>query len=82
MTWYELIWEWDEADGNVAHITEHGLNVEDVEFAIENSIGEAKSRSSGRPILFGYTPDGRKIAVVYEVLDGTTLYPVTAFEVE
>ena len=41
-----------------------------------------KSRSSKRPIAFGYTPDGRYICVVYEEIDEYTLYPVTAFEVE
>jgi hypothetical protein len=40
------------------------------------------SRTSGRPIAFGYTSDGRYICVVYEEVDEHTLYPVTAFEVE
>ena len=82
MAWVELIWEWDEEDGNVAHIREHGLTPEDVEYVLENPIGQDHSRSSSRPIVFGYTPDGRRIAVVYEVLDETTIYPVTAYEVE
>ena len=82
MAWYELIWEWDEEDGNVAHIAEHGLNPEDVEHALANPIRKELSRSSGRPIAFGYTPDGRRIAVVYEIIDATTLYPVTTYEVE
>ena len=82
MAWYELIWEWDEEDGNVAHIAEHGLSPEDVEHALANPIRRERSRSSGRPIAFGYTPDGRRIAVVYETIDATTLYPVTAYEVE
>lgn len=82
MAWFELTWEWDEEDGNVAHICEHGLTPEDVEHVIENPIGYDRSRSSDRPIVFGYAPDGRKIAVVYEELDETTLYPITAYEVE
>jgi len=40
------------------------------------------SRSSGRPIAFGYTPDGRYICVVYEEIAPYTLYPVTAFEIK
>jgi hypothetical protein len=40
------------------------------------------SRISGRPIAFGYTPDGRYICVVYEAIDRYTLYPVTAFAIE
>jgi uncharacterized DUF497 family protein len=82
MPWFELIWEWDEEDGNVAHIAEHGVSPEDVEEVFENPVRYEKSRSSGRPMVFGYTSDGRRIAVVYEELDATTLYPVTAYEVE
>lgn len=82
MTWFELIWEWDEEDGNVAHIAEHGVSPEDVAEVLENPIRHENSRTSGRAIVFGYTSDGRRIAVVYEQLDDTTLYPVTAYEVE
>jgi len=82
MPWVELIWEWDEPDGNVAHIAEHDLTPEDVEYVLENPIHEERSRSSGRFLVFGYTEDGRRIAVIYEQLDDTTLYPVTAYEVE
>ena len=82
MAWFEVIWEWDEPDGNVAHIAEHGLSVEDVEHAFENPIRHETSRSSGRPVVFGYAPDGRRIAVVYEPIDDVTLYPITAFVVE
>jgi hypothetical protein len=39
------------------------------------------SRSSGRPMVYGFTPDGRYIVVVYEAIDDHTLYPVTAYEV-
>jgi hypothetical protein len=33
-------------------------------------------------VVFGYTTDGRQVAVVYEQLDDTTVYPVTAYEIE
>ncbi len=58
------------------------VSPEDVEDVFENPIRYEKSRSSGRSMVFGYTSDGRRIAVVYEQLDDTTLYPVTAYEVE
>ena len=38
--------------------------------------------SSGLPIAFGETSTGRIIAVVFEVIDEDTVYPVAAFEVE
>ncbi|MBC7967091.1 MAG: hypothetical protein H7Z17_14340 [Fuerstia sp.] len=40
------------------------------------------SRSSGEPAVFGYTPDGRYIIVVYCEIDEFSAYPVTAFEVQ
>jgi hypothetical protein len=43
---------------------------------------QVQSVSSGRPIAFGYTPDGRYICVVYEEIDPYTLYPVIAFAIE
>ena len=39
------------------------------------------SESSGRPCVFGYTPDGEYIIVVYERIDDDTILPVTAYEV-
>lgn len=69
-------------DGNVAHIAEHGLTPEDVNAVLMVPDETGVSRSSGRPIAFGYTPDGRYICVVYEEIDDSILYPVTAFEIE
>ena len=40
------------------------------------------SRSSGRPMAFGYTQSGVNIGVVYEEADENSVYPVTAFELE
>jgi hypothetical protein len=41
-----------------------------------------KSRSSGRPIAFGPTSTGRYLACVYELLDESTVYPITAYDAE
>jgi hypothetical protein len=40
-----------------------------------------QSRSSDRLIAFGEV-DGRYLACVYEMIDETTILPVTAYEVE
>ena len=32
--------------------------------------------------FFGRTPSGETIAVIYEEIDDSTVYPVTAYEVE
>jgi uncharacterized DUF497 family protein len=82
MRYLRIIWDDDtNPDGNVQHIAEHGLTIEDVEFVLEHSTSERFSRSSDRPCCFGYTPGGEFIIVVYEWIDDETLYPVTAYEV-
>lgn len=81
MPYYEFIWD-DEPGGNVEHIAENGLSPEDVEEVMFLPVGFDVSRSSGRPIAFGFTPDGRYILVVYELIDDVTIRPITAYEVE
>ncbi len=68
--------------GNVDHIAQHGLTPADFEFVFQNYEAETVSESSGRPMRFGRTVDGRLIAVVFEWIESEmTVYPVTAFEV-
>lgn len=77
------IWDLDDdAEGNVQHIAEHGISKQEVEDVLENPHGIEVSRSSGLPIAFGETSTGRILAVVFEVIDEDTVYPVTAYEVE
>jgi hypothetical protein len=77
---------WDEMDnprGNYRHIVErHSITVDEVEEILGNYHSQATtSRSSGRPITFGWTSTNKYIAVVYEHVRGDpyTLYPVTAY---
>jgi len=81
MPYFDIVWNFDDADGNVAHIARHDLTPDDVERVLLNPDRESVSRSSGRPIAFGYALDGRYVGIVYEMLDEITLYPITAFEV-
>ena len=77
------IWDLDDdPNGNVRHISEHGITKEEVEEVLENPAGIESSRSSGRPIAFGETSTGRIIAVVYEEIEEDTVCRVTAYEVE
>ena len=78
--WQQIIWN-EEPGGNVEHIEEHGLTVEDVEHVLANPESEEVSRSSGLPCVFGYTSEGRFIIVVFERIDEDTIYPVTAYDV-
>ncbi len=82
MKFVQIIWDDDDLlEGNVQHIAEHGLTMEDVEHVIENPTKEESSGSTGRPCCFGYTPGGDFIIVVYEQVDEDAIYPVTAYEI-
>ncbi len=69
-------------NGNIEHVEEHDLTVEDVEHVLDNPTSRGFSKSSGLPCVFGYTPEGLFIIVVYEAIDADTVYPVTAYEVD
>jgi len=74
---------WDDGDdGNIAHLAEHGVTTGEAEYVPRHPIAMDKSTSSGRPIAFGYTRKGRKLAVVFEWIDELTAYPITAYDVE
>jgi uncharacterized DUF497 family protein len=82
MRYLRIIWD-DDANpvGNVQHIAEHGLTVDDVEHVLQTPTEVTTSRSTGRACCFGFTPDGDYIIVVYDLVDDDTIYPVTAYEV-
>ena len=81
MPYFDIIWN-HESGGNIEHIAEHDLTPADVEDVLFDPMGRDRSRSSGLPMVFGFTSDGRYIVVVYQQIDATTVYPVTAYEVE
>ena len=84
----DAIVAWDtenDPKGNVQHIAEHGITMDEVEEVLlneDNPVGE--SRTSGRPITFGDTSTGKRIAVIWEqTLDNPlVIRPVTAFEID
>ena len=78
MPWIEVIW----TDENESHLADAGVSTADAEHVLRNPIGSAVSRSSGRPFVVGYTPDRRRIIVVYEEVDAVTVYPITAYQLE
>jgi hypothetical protein len=74
----------DDPDGNVQHLQEHDVTIEEAEEVLlgpQSTRGQ--SRSSGLPTAFGWTSTGRHLAVVYQVVDDDplTLRPVTAYDV-
>jgi uncharacterized DUF497 family protein len=80
MRWTYIIWD-ETPGGNVEHVEEHDLTTDDVDHVLTNSKTTGVSRSSGRPCVFGHTPDNRYILVVYEEVDDDTVIPITAYEV-
>jgi len=78
--YYDIIWN-PGVGGNVAHIAKHNLLPVDIENVLLDPIGYDVSRTSGRPIVYGFTTDGRYILVVYEKIDEQTIYPITAYEI-
>jgi hypothetical protein len=81
----DIIWDLeDDPDGNVQHIAEHDLTVEEVEAVLRGPRSQSgRSRRSGRPQVFGWTPTGRFITVIWEEVldDPRTIYPITAYDV-
>ena len=79
MAFQWIIWD-DENDplGNVQHIAEHGLTVGEVESVLNDPVSADSSDSSGRPCVFGFTPSGEYIIVIFESIDEDSIYPVTA----
>ena len=82
MEYLRILWD-DPNDpmGNVEHVLEHGLNMDDVEEVLRNPTSEGTSASTGLPCLWGYTIEDLYIIVVYDRIDEDTIRVVTAYEV-
>ena len=82
MDFFRVLWDDpDDLDGNVEHIAEHGLTIDDVEDVLTNPTSEGTSATTGRPCVWGYTLEGVYIIVVYEEIDQDAVRVVTAYEV-
>jgi hypothetical protein len=82
MTYLHVFWDPDDdPKGNVQHVAEHGFTPDDVEHVLLNSWHKSKSNTGGWPAVWGYTPAGEYIIVVFEQIDTDTVYPITAYEV-
>ncbi len=79
----QFIWDLqDDPLGNIRHIAEHNVTPDEVEEILNDRHSRtAYSQSSGRPITFGWTSEGRHLAVVWELVEEEPLrvYPVTAY---
>ena len=77
MPYLDVIW----TDEILAHLGEHDISQADYEHVVRNPESRGVSRSTGLPVVWGHTPDGRYIMAVYEQVDPVTVLPVTAYEV-
>jgi hypothetical protein len=78
MPWYLFLWD-PETE---AHLAQHGVTPDEFEEVVCNPDSIGESRSTGRPIAFGYTSTGKYLACVYELADPDTVVPFTAYELE
>jgi uncharacterized DUF497 family protein len=82
MNFLRILWyDPDDPEGNIQHIAEHGLSIEDVEDVLENPASEGSSNATGRPCVWGYTLEGLYIIVIYDQIDDDTIRVVTAYQV-
>ena len=75
---------WDDPDdpnGNIEHLADHDLTIDDIEHVLADPVSEGTSRSTGLPDAWRYVPDGRYVLVVYEKVAEQTIRVVTAYEV-
>jgi uncharacterized DUF497 family protein len=76
----------DEPRGNVQHIADTGLTIDEVEDVLYDPASRpVQSHRSGRPALIGQTTTGKTITVIYERhkdADIVTIRPVSAYEIE
>jgi hypothetical protein len=82
----KVIWDPKEnRSGNVQHIArKHSLTVTEVEEVLLNPRSRAgRSRSTGLPMVFGWTSTGRYITVIWVEIsdDPLTIMPVTSYDV-
>ncbi len=80
-----IVWDLeDDPAGNVRHIAEHGITMEEVEDVLAGAVEVVASQSSGLPIVFGWTSTHKHVAVVFEVVEASPLAvrPITAYETD
>ena len=79
-----VIWdEDDDPDGNVAHIAEHDISIDEVEDVLDNPRNRTgPSNHAGRMLTCGETGTGRFLCVARERAEDDPLIvkPVTAFD--
>jgi hypothetical protein len=66
---------------NEEYLSQHDVTPEEFETVVCNPDFVDDSHSSSNKIAFGEI-DGRRLACIYEMIDETTVLPVTAYEID
>jgi hypothetical protein len=74
MPYFDFFW----TDRALDKISQHGISEFDFERIVMNPHSNDVSRSSGHELAFGFV-DNRLVCCNYEMLDTTTVFPITAF---
>ena len=77
MAFFFFIW----TDRAMQKIADRDITLEEVEEIISHPDRTDVSRTTGRPIAIGETSTGRTLLCVYEEIDGSTIQPITAYEI-
>jgi hypothetical protein len=78
MPYYTFIW----TDVAQSKVEANGVTLDDFEDVVCHPLSPATSRSTGRPMAFGWNSEGKMIACVYEKVDELQILPITAYEVD
>ncbi len=82
MNFVTIVWD-HSPGGNVEHVATHGLTPGEVDEVLQDPRSSFDvSRTTGYPAAFGETATGRYIIVVYDEIEESTVYPITAYEVK
>lgn len=82
----QVIWDpEDDPAGNSAHVLDGGVTLREVDEVLSDPdswVAVARSASNGFPLIFGKTRAGRRLAVVFEIVeeDPPVVVPSTAYE--
>ena len=77
MPFHFFIWTPEIVD----HLAQHGVAPDEFEEIVSDPEGEDVSRSTGNPVAFPSTSDGRILFCVFKRLDDDMIEPVTAYDV-
>lgn len=74
-----FLFHWN--DVNEEYLSQHDVTSAEFEAVVCDPDHVDDSRSSGRKVAFGEV-NGKFLACVYEMIDETTVLPVTAYEID